>query len=1126
VTIFYESDDVIVHHGDCLDVLREMKADSVDAICTDPPYNLSDSRKRDGDCLRRILADSPLPHLDDRDAERPERDYLSVPRSGGTPLRGVDGAIGIDGGVGVPERALHLDGATVVEPEVEARDVPPAGPSDGDLPDVADTETVELLGDYVLDPADRGDAPFCDGTCSCFTEPRAGFIAVRVTLPGTPSGDLSRDLFGGWGTGDADVRNGDDTRGETGGPSGVVALAGAVRHAVLRLDLAGRSGELLPADADETHPLFTLRRAHPVGARTGASGLTPVGEPARIGVVDGIAHWALALHLPWHALKVSRTTAGFMGRTWDGWDSPAAFQRWCAAWAVECLRVLKPGGHMLAFGGSRTWHRLACAVEDAGFEIRDSIAWLYGCHDDQTEALTARGWVNGLDLRPDDALAQWSTDGRVEMVVPTALHRYPYDGRLVRFRNADVDQAVTPNHRVYRQVGERTMTAGRRVAAWSDWQVDEAASVNRWQRMRVPAAGVHDGTGIGGEDYAALLGWVWAEGGFDLSGTGVRVYQSSANAPFVDEIAALLDRVGPHKRYDYERTHTRRNGETYGYTMTTWYLSGDIANRVRADLPGKAPTWDLLWRMTAAEKRALWDAAMKGDGSKGSRTFWQKDRASLEWAQALLACIGYRGKIADDPRGALHWTDRDTVELQARHLRDDVVDYVGEVWCATVPSGAFVVRRNGLVSVSGNSGFPKSLDVSRAIDKGAGVWRGRSGDVVSGNSSMESPNRERTPKGEAVSDAAKQWEGWGTALKPAFEPVVVGRKPLGGTVVATVLAHGTGALNIDGCRVAGSRPDTTRGASVNQTSMGLLGAQGRIVDDGKGRWPANVLLSHAEGCRPVGTREVVTGTSVNRNRPEISDNRRAPDVSYGVDGRETVEAWECVPGCPVGELDRQSGTSRDGVASGMRAGFRSDGLVGGTPDGAGGYVQPPQGYGGAGGASRFFPTFRYEPKAPTSERPRVGAVTCACTTVKPWPSPQRDTTGSVSVDDKSWSTSTSGSSITDGSSRPATTSITSTATSSTTPSGTSDLSAAPSTSAFTAGARSETESGGSPAGSAVSSSPSVATTGTSAERDGRSTDDAAPVTSPRSASVSSACDVCGLPKAGDSGVGQDVAHPT
>lgn len=68
----------------------------------------------------------------------------------------------------------------------------------------------------------------------------------------------------------------------------------------------------------------------------------------------------------------------FMGRTWDTHDTPLGFQTWCAQWAAECLRVLKPGGHMVAFGGTRTWHRLAAAAEDAGFTIRDSIAWMYG----------------------------------------------------------------------------------------------------------------------------------------------------------------------------------------------------------------------------------------------------------------------------------------------------------------------------------------------------------------------------------------------------------------------------------------------------------------------------------------------------------------------------------------------------------------------------------------------------------------------------------------------------------------------------------------------------------------------------------------------------------------------------
>lgn len=71
--------------------------------------------------------------------------------------------------------------------------------------------------------------------------------------------------------------------------------------------------------------------------------------------------------------RAGASRSGFMGMTWDGGDT--AFQ--VATWA-ECLRVLKPGGHLLAFSGARTYHRMTCAVEDAGFEIRDQIMWLYG----------------------------------------------------------------------------------------------------------------------------------------------------------------------------------------------------------------------------------------------------------------------------------------------------------------------------------------------------------------------------------------------------------------------------------------------------------------------------------------------------------------------------------------------------------------------------------------------------------------------------------------------------------------------------------------------------------------------------------------------------------------------------
>lgn len=66
------------------------------------------------------------------------------------------------------------------------------------------------------------------------------------------------------------------------------------------------------------------------------------------------------------------TGGGFMGQSWDATGVAFDPQTW-----VAVMRVLKPGGHLLAFGGSRTWHRLAVAIEDAGFELRDSIAWIY-----------------------------------------------------------------------------------------------------------------------------------------------------------------------------------------------------------------------------------------------------------------------------------------------------------------------------------------------------------------------------------------------------------------------------------------------------------------------------------------------------------------------------------------------------------------------------------------------------------------------------------------------------------------------------------------------------------------------------------------------------------------------------
>jgi site-specific DNA-methyltransferase (adenine-specific) len=158
------------------------------------------------------------------------------------------------------------------------------------------------------------------------------------------------------------------------------------------------------------------------------------------------------------------------------------------------------------------------------------------------------------------------------------------------------------------------------------------------------------------------------------------------------------------------------------------------------------------------------------------------------------------------------------------------------------------------------SGFPKSLDVSKAIDKEAGAKRKVVGSKrVSPKGVSGAETRSATAAGAFGGEAkdvpvtapateqAKQWDGWGTALKPAHEPIVLARKPLDGTVAANVKEHGTGALNIDGCRIGYADDDTPAAGSrtatfgTQETVSGGDGSGGWEAD-GRGRWPANVIF--------------------------------------------------------------------------------------------------------------------------------------------------------------------------------------------------------------------------------------------------------------------------------------------
>jgi site-specific DNA-methyltransferase (adenine-specific) len=273
------------------------------------------------------------------------------------------------------------------------------------------------------------------------------------------------------------------------------------------------------------------------------------------------------------------------------------------------------------------------------------------------------------------------------------------------------------------------------------------------------------------------------------------------------------------------------------------------------------------------------------------------------------------------------------------------------------------------------SGFPKSLDVGKAINKAAGAERevvGSKPDSLGASQNkrnFEQGKRARLYEKENTeipitapsTPEAKQWQGWGTALKPALEPIVVARKPLIGTVAENVLTHGTGGLNIDGSRITHSSPDDlakhSKGVQAIKNRGGVMADSWKNSSDlsgasdvsAQGRWPANLILSHAESCQPTGkTIKSKTGAGKRTATFGTQDTQSGGDGSGGWSGYEyETEVYECVEGCPVKTLDEQSGQTASKQAL-MNSGPKSEGW--------GLHNREPgiRGHNDSGGASRFF----------------------------------------------------------------------------------------------------------------------------------------------------------------------------
>ena len=155
------------------------------------------------------------------------------------------------------------------------------------------------------------------------------------------------------------------------------------------------------------------------------------------------------------------------------------------------------------------------------------------------------------------------------------------------------------------------------------------------------------------------------------------------------------------------------------------------------------------------------------------------------------------------------------------------------------------------------SGFPKNHDISKAIDKKLGAvrteglreWKGgkRSSGILGNNHGTQVRKIYDVP----ATEKAQQWEGWGTALKPAHEPIVMARKPFKKSIADNVLEWGTGGINIDGCRIGNElrynqppSPSTKEWIEQDGCKKSDIKQKGKMVN---GRFPANVILDEEAG---------------------------------------------------------------------------------------------------------------------------------------------------------------------------------------------------------------------------------------------------------------------------------------
>lgn len=447
---------------------------------------------------------------------------------------------------------------------------------------------------------------------------------------------------------------------------------------------------------------------------------------------------------------------GFMGKSWDNTGIANNKDMW-----AECLRVLKPGGHLLAFSGTRTYHRMASAIEDAGFEVRDMIEWVYG--SGFPKSLNIGKSVNQLETN------EWSKIGK-------ALDNIDQKSIIKIWKSNSNNVKIVETQSLKNQiiVGQDTLS-------------ENFVVLNVVQNSN--------------QENSNLLVSFAEQNLNEVQAINTKI---NTALPSVEaEIRQLQDNVKSAEQQSQNQNHKSWSIFTAQCDVKEWLKENTMVNH-KVDEALKTLRGNKKYSNEEIINvlNAVIPSVLKHTILNQSKTFQNLDtNQKMECVSAINVII-------------------------TEYIMDNLIS-----------NTVAILKSNAVDKLQGNE--------RKILGKGGYI------NIASFRNPDEYTGTQNRPN---ITKGTSEWEGWGTALKPAHEPICMARKPLAEkTVAENCLKYGTGGINIDESRVGNEErfnagaANKAGGSSLNMSVIGM--PQDFEGTTAIGRFPANLIHDNSEEVR-------------------------------------------------------------------------------------------------------------------------------------------------------------------------------------------------------------------------------------------------------------------------------------